>query len=73
MKKFGTKCYVIGLVAVLAFGGLSLAFGKPGEFSQNENRYLQKRPEITMEGILSAQVQKEMESYDKNDRGRRIG
>ena len=41
MKKFGTKCYVIGLVAVLAFGGLSLAFGKPGEFSQNENRYLQ--------------------------------
>ena len=63
MKKFGTKCYVIGLVAVLAFGGLSLAFGKPGEFSQNENRYLQKRPEITVEGILSAQVQQEMERY----------
>lgn len=63
MKKFGTKCYVIGLVAVLAFGGLSLVFGKAREFSQNENRYLQKRPEITMEGILSAQVQQEMESY----------
>lgn len=63
MKKLGTKCYVIVLFAFLAFGGLSLVFGKPREFSQNENRYLQKRPEITMEGILSAQVQKEMESY----------
>lgn len=63
MKKLGTKCYVIVLFAFLAFGGLSLVFGKPREFSQNENRYLQRRPEITMEGILSAQVQKEMESY----------
>lgn len=63
MKKFGTKCYVIGVVAVLTLGGLSLVFGKQGEFSQNENRYLQKRPEITMEGILSAQVQQEMERY----------
>lgn len=63
MKKFGSKCYVIGLVAVLTLGGLSLVFGKPGEFSQNENRYLQRRPEITMEGILSAQVQQEMERF----------
>ena len=63
MKKLGAKCYVIVVFAFLALGGLSLVFGKPREFSQNENRYLQKRPEITMEGILSAQVQKEMESY----------
>lgn len=63
MKKLGTKCYVIGVVAVLALGGLLLVFGKPREFSQNENRYLQKRPKITVEGILSAQVQQEMERF----------
>jgi hypothetical protein len=52
--------YIVVVFLALALGGLSL-FLLPGRsYSQLENRYLTKLPQVTWQGILSGQVQRDL-------------
>lgn len=64
-KKNQEKNYVAWLYAALVIGALTvggvLLFALPQKsYSESENRYLTKRPEISSEGILSGEVQRDL-------------
>ncbi len=59
--KITQKIFTIAVIALLASMGLVLVLRAPEEFSQMENRYLTKFPKITWEGILSGDVQSQVE------------
>lgn len=50
--------YVCLVIGALALGGVLLLILPQRDYSPSENRYLAKRPEITVEGIFSSEVQR---------------
>lgn len=59
-KNYGAWLYVVFIIGVLALGFVLLFTLPQKSYSSSENRYLTKRPEISAEGILSGEVQREL-------------
>lgn len=59
-KNFGAWLYVVFVVGVLAAGFALLLVLTPKSYSASENRYLAKWPEISAEGVLSGEVQRDL-------------
>lgn len=56
-----TFTIIFAAVAMVVFSGY--VFGADGEFSETENRYLAKRPEITLPGLSDGSFMKSFELY----------
>lgn len=61
MKKTFYVLYVIILIALFAGGGLFVLFKTPDEYSKNENRYLEKLPELSWDSVKNGEFQKKVE------------
>lgn len=54
------RAYAALVIAALALGGVLLLVLPQKEYSPLENRYLTKRPDLTAEGVLSGEVQRDL-------------
>ena len=61
MKKAFYVLYVTILIALFAGGGLFVLIKTPDEYSKNENRYLEKLPELSWDSYKKGDFQDQME------------
>lgn len=55
--------FVIVMVLILAGTGIEIFATKDRSFSENENRYLEERPQISLSNIENTDFQKSLENF----------
>lgn len=63
MKKIGRNAGIALFLAALYIVPVCFATGADREFSENENRYLEQRPELSAEAVVSGEYMKAAEKY----------
>lgn len=63
MKKIADIFYIVVFVALLTLVPISIIIAKDKKFSENENRYLSKKPKITLNNIVTGKFSKNFDSY----------
>ncbi len=63
MKKIERNAGIALFLAALYIVPVCFATGADREFSENENRYLEQRPELSAEAVVSGEYMKAAEKY----------
>ena len=63
MKKIGRNAGIALFLAALYIVPVCFATGADRGFSENENRYLEQRPELSAEAVVSGEYMKAAEKY----------